>query len=60
MNKWENSKRPVRNLLDKEGQLGLSTMGRSRMENEKKRLTNLIFARAVVIVKWRKADESEV
>lgn len=60
MNKWENSKRPVRKLLHKEGQLGLSTMGRSRMEKEKKRLTNLIFARALVIVKWRKADESEV
>lgn len=50
----------MRNLLHKEGQLELSTMERSRMENEKKRLTNLIFARAVVIVKWRKAGESEV
>lgn len=41
--------------LDKEGQHEVSAM-----KNEKKRLTDLIFARAVVRVKWRKADESEV
>lgn len=45
----------MRDLLDEEGQLELSAM-----KNKKKRLTDLISARAVVIVKWRKADESEV
>lgn len=46
MKRWKNTERPTRDLLDKEGQLEISAM-----KNEEKRLTDLIFARAVLIVK---------